>query len=212
MKSLLLTFVLLAWAGSSLALDGNFYTQFNGGARLLNDADNSGPSGTFIAETETGLTTSLSLGYALPDSSRYHGGRIEIEAGWRQNGVDQLEFAEGTFSGGGDVTAWSLLLNSYGERRNVGPWTPYVGAGLGVASVSLDSLTVGGSPLADDDDLVLAYQVGVGVDYEFSSRWNIDFGYRYFGTTSPTFRDASGEEFDGEYDCHSLIVGVRMSF
>ncbi|PNU20893.1 hypothetical protein C2E25_04695 [Geothermobacter hydrogeniphilus] len=212
MKTMLLTILMLCWSIGGWAFDGTFYSQLNAGAGLLNDADNSSADGTFITQSDPGVMASLSLGYALPESSAYHGGRVEIEAAWRQNAVDKVEFVEGKFAGDGDITAWSLLLCSYGERRNRTPWTPYFGAGLGVASISLDTVTVAGSPLADDDDLVLAYQVGLGVDYAINPRWKLDLGYRYFGTTSPSFKDATGEEFDGEYDNHSFMVGLRASF
>lgn len=212
MKLILAVTMVVGWTCSAMAFDGNFYAQLSGGSGLLDDADNSGPSGTFILESEPGVSGSVSLGYALADSSPYHGGRVEIEGAWRKNGVDTLQFAEGEFSGGGDTTVWSLLVSSYGERRSVSPWTPYIGAGIGIASISLDSVTVAGAPLSDDDDLVLAYQIGGGVDFEFSPGWALDVGYRYFGTTRPSFKDATGEEFDGEYGHHSLVVGVRASF
>ena len=73
------------------------------------------------------------------------------------------------------------------------PWKPYVGGGLGFASISLDTESQAtGRSLVDDDDIVFAYQVGAGIGYEFplseGRSLTVSLDWRYFDTQTPTFK------------------------
>ena len=97
------------------------------------------------------------------------------------------------------------------------PWKPYVGGGLGLAIISLDTETDTGTSLADDSDTVLAYQVGAGIGYEFpleeGRSITVSLDWRYFGTQTPTFiGDVTGTEFDVEISGHDIGIGLIYGF
>ena len=96
-------------------------------------------------------------------------------------------------------------------------WKPYVGGGLGLAIISLDTETDTGTSLADDSDTVLAYQVGAGIGYEFpleeGRSITVSLDWRYFGTQTPTFTgDVTGAEFDVEINGHDIGIGLIYGF
>jgi opacity protein-like surface antigen len=188
------------------------YLGLYGGANLLQSAESSDSQGTFNLEFDPAFQGSAVLGWDLKPGNIMGEGRFELEYARRSNTLDTVEFLEGDVPGTGDLTAESLLLNTWGVHRNPSRWTPYIGAGIGVARLSADDLRVTGQPLADDDDLVLAYQVGAGFDLALGSALALDFGYRFFGTTRPKFIEAGGEKFESEYFSHSAVLGLRLGF
>lgn len=98
------------------------------------------------------------------------------------------------------------------------PWKPYIGGGLGVASISVDAESVAtGRSLSDDSDTVFAYQVGTGIGYEFpleaGRSITVSLDWRYFGTSSPTFKgDVSGDDFDVTISGHDVGIGIIYGF
>ncbi|MYC26902.1 MAG: porin family protein [Nitrospira sp. SB0662_bin_26] len=96
-------------------------------------------------------------------------------------------------------------------------WVPYVGGGLGLATVSLDTKTEQGRSLADDSDTVFAYQVGAGLGYEFpleaGRSITVSLDWRYFGTQTPTFKgDLTGTEFDVGFSGHDIGMSLIYGF
>lgn len=96
-------------------------------------------------------------------------------------------------------------------------WVPYIGGGLGVATISIDTETAQGTPLADDSDTVFAYQVGAGIGYEFpleeGRSVTVSLDWRYFGTQDPTFKgEVTGGEFDVGISGHDVGIGLIYGF
>ena len=56
--------------------------------------------------------------------------------------------------------------------------SPYLGAGIGVARVSLDGYTSSGTLIVDDSDTVFAGQLSAGVLYALNEQVSLDLGYR----------------------------------
>lgn len=195
---------------AAFAEDKRFYLGLNAGANVLPGAtENTNSMGSFNLEYKPGYQGNLTLGYHLGQDSILGKGRIELEVGYRQNSVDKIEFTDGKFSADGEAIVWDVMVNTFGEYVNKTRWTPYVGAGFGVAIVSLDGVEVAGAPVVDDEDSVFAYQLGFGADYVLSKKVKLDIGYRFFGTSKPALTDVDGVEFDTEYQVHSLQLGIR---
>ena len=96
-------------------------------------------------------------------------------------------------------------------------WVPYVGGGLGVATISVDTETDTGTSLVDDSDTVFAYQVGAGIGYEFpleeGRSITVSLDWRYFGTQAPTFKgDVSGDDFEATINGHDIGIGLIYGF
>ena len=123
----------------------------------------------------------------------------------------------GTQSLSGDISVLTFMSNVYYDFDLGSGWKPYVGGGLGVASVSLESKSASGITLADDKDTVFAYQAGGGVGYEFAASEDhaitVSLDWRYFRTADPTFKGAvTGAEFDTEIGGHEISLGIRYGF
>ncbi len=92
---------------------------------------------------------------------------------------------------------------------NKSAFTPYITAGISMAEVKFDDMTIPGDDTfsASDDDTVFAYQLGVGISYALTEMVNIDVAYRYRG-----FDDLKFDTTTAEYDCHNIYAGARVTF
>lgn len=196
-----------AWSAHQGVYVGAFY-----GLSVLNESEADDDQGTFHLDFDPGQVAVFTLGYDLNPKGLLGDGRIEFEYARRSNSLDKVDFLEGDVSGKGDLQVESLLLSTYGVYRGFRGWVPYFGAGIGAARVTADDLQVSGQPLADDDDVVFAYQLGVGADIPLLENLSLDLGYRFFGTTKPEFKTSGGDDFKAEYFSHAALVGLRLGF
>jgi opacity protein-like surface antigen len=196
-----------AWAQHS----GPYLGVFVGG-QLLSPAESEDSLGTFNLEYRPAPSASVVLGWELEPGSNIGEGRVELEYTRRSNRLDEAEFSEGKVTADGDLTVDSLLINTFGVYRSASRLTPYFGAGIGVARITAEDLTVTGQPLIDDDALVLAYQLGAGFEVELTQSLTLDLGYRLFSSTKAKFTEPNGDEVKTEYLSHSAMVGLRLGF
>jgi len=121
--------------------------------------------------------------------------RVEAEFEYR-NSDGEIR----TIWGRGEETleTMSLLLNGYYDFPTDLGFTPYIGAGIGIAEHDMDNL---------DDDTVFAYQGTIGMTLPISDAMDFDAAYRYFATGDPEF-----EGVDAEYDSHNITLGLRFKF
>ncbi len=143
----------------------------------------------------------LSVLYGLPL-------RAEVEYGYNSR-VDKSV-------GHGDAESrlQTLMFNGYWDITNFMDFTPYVGAGIGLAFANTrGGVDVGGNHYGSSDtDLNLAGQVGFGCSYFFTSNISADLGYRYLFT-------GDGDAGYGPYSLradslsmHQISLGLRISF
>ena len=151
----------------------------------------------------------IALG-ALPPGTEYAG--LPPAA---QENFDTL--AKGSQPVNGAFSMLAFMANVDYDFDMGSPWKPYVGGGLGLAIISLDTETEAGTSLADDRDTVFAYQVGAGIGYEFplseGRSLTVSLDWRYFDTQSPTFKgDVTGAEFDVGISGHDIGIGLMYGF
>ncbi len=134
--------------------------------------------------------------------------RLEIELGRRDNKLDSTKIDGGiTLDLGADVNALSVMVNGYHDFINTdSKFTPYIGAGLGMARLTVDSDDFG-----DDRDTVGAFQIMVGGGYDIGDQFSIDISYRYFATEDPQFGGIDSG-IEAEYATHGAMLGLRKSF
>lgn len=190
---------------------GPYVGAFLGGNALLG-ADGSDSRGNFGLTFDPALFGSVVCGWDFEPGNPVGEGRIELEYSRRSNPLDQAKFVEGSFTGGGNVTTDSLLINFFGVFRDSGRWSPYLGAGIGAARIEASDLRVTGQPMASGSAIVLAYQLGAGLDFALTDTLSLDLGYRFFGSTRPAFNEADGERFSMNYFNHSAVLGLRVGF
>ena len=117
----------------------------------------------------------------------------------------------------GDFSMVAFMGNMDYDFDTGSRWVPYVGGGLGVAIISIDTENAQGISLSDDSDTVFAYQVGAGIGYEFpleeGRSVTVSLDWRYFGTQDPTFKgDVSGGDFDVGISGHDIGIGLIYGF
>lgn len=202
--------VLLGVATSLPAQEKNWYGAFGAGAALIGDNDVSQGGITISTEFDTGFLVTGAVGRFF---DRF---RAEVELNYVTADVGTITATagglSGSASGDGDASATSLMVNGYYEFDTGGPWSPYVGGGLGGANVSLNGIGANGFTFLDDDDTVLAYQFKAGVAYRFNENIDGTAGYRYFATDDLDV-NIGGAAFsiDGP-ETHNFEVGVRFRF
>ena len=137
--------------------------------------------------------------------------RLEGELAYRANDADELKGPGGTAPVTGDTTSTSLMVNGYYDIKTSSSVTPYLGAGIGFSNVSVD-YSDAGVKLADDSDMVFSYQFIAGVGFDINPKLKLDLSYKYFATTTPSYKDVFGDSFDVDYNTHNVQIGLRYSF
>ncbi len=109
--------------------------------------------------------------------------------------------------------AQTLLANFYYDFHNSTNFTPYLGAGLGMAftTETVDARDGAFSNSEKRYSTNFAWHVGAGVAYAFNEFISADLGYRYLslGNSSSDIEDVSVPTFGS---AHELSLGVRFNF
>jgi OmpA-OmpF porin, OOP family len=157
---------------------------------------------------ENDWTQHLGLGYAFQN-----GFRLEGELGHRFN---QME-ATTNFDQGGDVHAWSAMMNLFYDFNRGGGIEPYIGLGVGAARINMNGADDIPPPhyYFDDEATVLAYQGMVGLAFAITEQLDLDVGYRYFvaeGIEFDSFTPGGPDDGEADYEQQAVTVGLRWQF
>lgn len=187
------------------------YLSGNVGMVMVSDAD---VSDSFFGGTigEISFDTGFGLFGALGNDfgNNFRG---EFELGYRLNDFDKIT-GKGVFAGlgseplNGDISSLSFMANGFYDINVGAPIIPFIGAGVGLAVISVDSFDAA----VDDSDTVFAYQLAAGISFKLAPQLNLDLQYRFFGTSDPKFTDDFGDTLETEYITHNLMAGIRFSF
>jgi opacity protein-like surface antigen len=192
---------------SSPALAVGPYVSGQAGISIFEDANNSLGGTTLVSSYDPGWALGGALGYSFPS-----GARLEGEIGYRRNDLDTISVNGASAGAQGDEGALSFMVNLWYDVDFGLPVTPYVGGGIGFARLSFDNVRVGGNQIVDDEDTVLAYQVGIGISYPIAPKLDMTVDYRYFATEDPSFTATNGASFNSEFHSHNIMVGLRFGF
>ena len=199
---------------------GGFYIGVKGGYEYK---DNDSSKVTDTTNNATNHNWKNESGYAVGGAFGYNfagmGVPVRAEAEYlyhNQFKYSATNSTTGTFSSKIDIH--TVFANFYYDIKTSTAFTPYVGAGLGVAWVNQKvASTFGGwTPTAHDgnyDTTNFAWNVGAGVGYSVTDNVILDLGYRYtnygdskkvsVGTTQFRAKDLTG---------HSALLGLRYQF
>ncbi len=194
-----------AWAQNNA-----WYVAGGLGASFPNDVDITQAGTTLTTELDTGILATGAFGRSF-DNQIF---RAEAEVLYNTNDVSALNVSGvGSVIAGGDISTLGLMVNGYYDIDTNSKWRPYIGGGIGGANVSINSLSSLGVLIADDDTTVFAYQVKVGVAYEFTQALAGTLGYRFFATEDADFVDSAGAPFSADgIEAHIVELGVRFRF
>jgi opacity protein-like surface antigen len=227
MKPVLPLFTAILLTQAALAAETGFYLQATGGYTMPN-----GNVELQDLETDQGSTPNLDLsaddGWMSAVALGYDWGpfRVEAEGSYRRNGFG--EASDGWVgSADGDFQASSLMGNAIfelpiGERAAI-----YFGAGIGVASVHVDTnyTTMAGPMLpafrsgsVDVETGASAYQGLAGIEFNLSQHLTLNVGYRAWTCWNTEFDDNfnqnSSENLEGNLSVpvvHQVEVGLRYT-
>ncbi len=198
--------------------NGGWHTGAVGG----NDNDNGFGIGVAVG-------TDLGYYYEVPV-------RVELEYMYRT----EAEFGQGArsvsvFGAGGPATltasqnfkvsAHSLMANGFFDINTQTDFTPYLGAGLGLAYLDTDyrsGITMNNIPIgasSSDGSWNFAWSLMAGVGYSINENLTLDLGYRYIDLGSGdagTFNASNGGiSYSGspsvDYTAHELGLGLRFT-
>lgn len=178
---------------------------------------------------DTGLAANGTVGYGLSTLPI----RVEFEGGYSRSDLDKIRFGNdqglgvalglGNQSGieidsEGKISTLSGIINAIYDIKTGTSFTPYIGAGAGLARISVKASTLG-QTLVDDSATVFTYQAKAGVSCALSNSTSLDLGYTYRTAQDPklTANDipvlgAIGGRIKGEYAAQLVTVGLRMTF
>jgi opacity protein-like surface antigen len=156
--------------------------------------------GTETMEFHPGYTFGGFLGYDFGNHFR-----LEGELSYRENGIRT--------GGGGDpqALASTIMINGfYDGIPLIKSFEIYLGGGLGVATAQLETISLGQA--IDANESVFAYQMEVGVDWNYNSKAAFSLGYRYFDAAEPEFVLPAGQRVRMEFGSHEFIMKMRYLF
>jgi len=211
----------LVFAGTSAHAKGMYFSG-NLGLSIVPDLDQeiSGSQVTSIS-FDKGFRISGAWGYD------FEGFRVEGEIGYRTNDADQgtlfpITGFMSTENVEGDFSVLSLMGNGYYDFHSANSrLVPYVGVGLGVASIDADIRTnnpiFAGQQIVNDSVAAFAIQFMAGLGFNVSPTTTLTFDYRYFASY-PTFElgnfwvSEGALAYESDYINHSFNVGARFAF
>jgi opacity protein-like surface antigen len=118
----------------------------------------------------------------------------------------------------GNLGALAFMGNAFFDFHNYSPVTPYVGGGIGLATLHLNNTYATDANnnrllmYPRDDDTVFAYQAGAGLNIALNRRYSLDLGYRYFNTDWASFSRNSLTTTGIRFESHNATVGFRVKF
>ena len=107
----------------------------------------------------------------------------------------------------------TLLANVYWDITEWNGFTPYLGAGIGMAFLKTEgeASVMGFSESEKNTDTVFAGQVGLGCSYAFTENISADFGYRFLMMGDGDV-EKSGVRLDSEENhAHQFMLGLRVT-
>lgn len=109
-----------------------------------------------------------------------------------------------------------LLLNAYYDINTCTPWTPYVGAGMGVAMLKYTEKATDSNYKGNWKAYNFAWQIGAGVTYELTRNIALDGGYRYINAgAADNHRTSAGDAYEKvkiDTAAHEIYLGARYTF
>lgn len=106
------------------------------------------------------------------------------------------------------VSSQTALTNAYLDLASIGPVSPYIGAGVGVARVQT---SVSAPGFAGATRWNLAWAAMAGVTFDISPQAKVDLGYRYIRMGSMRVDDVAGFH-RAPASAHEIRIGLRYMF
>ena len=210
-----------ALASPALARDDQWYVGVDGGAMIVEDLS------LDIGALNNAASVDMDKGYDFGGVVGYDFGgfRLESEVSYRQADIDgfnsqtpQITSGAGTalqrggsYDVAGDASALSFMVNGLLDFGDDDGLQGFVGGGVGVARV--DVQTVFAAPaFLDDSDTGFAWQALAGVRAPLSDNWDVGLKYRFFNADKVNLVDRLGRAVDTRFRSHSIMGSLIYNF
>ena len=202
----------LSLVANASAKDGDWYASGQFGVRAIERERATAPGVDIDVELDNGLYLSGAAGRTFGSEGPQL--RLEGEVAWRGGKLNNVDInnVPVTVTGNG-FSALSVMANSYIDFNNRSRFTPYVGAGIGVARIKGDINA--GANVLNDTATAFAFQGIGGVDIAVTENASLFADLRYFrtvGTTMTLTGSAASGDVDVEYDAYTVGAGIRIRF
>lgn len=196
----------------ALAEDGNLYASGQVGVRAVEQQSAHTSAVIIDGELDNGLYLAGAAGYKFKSDDI--GFRVEGEIAWRGGNLNNLNINGAPVAVTGDgFSALSFMGNGYIDFNNGSAFTPYLGAGIGLARIKGD-IDAGANVLSDSATAIAFQGVG-GVDLAVTKNISVFADLRYFKAldTRMTLNGSAGTgDIDVEYDAYTVGLGLRVKF
>ena len=185
-----------------------WYIGGGGGAKFEQDQRINDSAARDKAKFNPGYSVNLSGGYAWEN-----GLRAEGELWHSSNEIDHVEARPLQNATNGNLATSIAFANGLYDFHTGTMFTPYLGAGVGIAYMDADNIGIlsNGSRL-NDQQYQLAYQGIAGVAMQLDHNWAVTADYRYIGTTAGKFREGNHQAAYMGDTSNNVVLGVRYSF
>lgn len=214
MKKAILTAAILVaaipgvWAQAAEAQTGaSNYWSLSAGVLGGSDFDYDIPGGRVDVETDMGYGATVAYGRRFSDHWRG-----ELNLSWARQDIDIVRRTGGPviliFEDPGAVESYTLGANLYYDFITDGPYRPYVGGGLGIASLDVDDRVIRDSETAWKAQAV----AGVAFPASDAMSWFVEGRYDAYFMDVEDGVGFSNAGSDLRTDSFGLFAGLRFGF
>lgn len=178
-------------------------------------------------DAKSGFTGELGMGYD------FGGVRVEGTIGHSSAAINGKRMSDATYIGNGRLKSLDIGVAAYVDLNPQGRLNPFLGAGIGVSRVSLNTsrLQRPGTPAVpnaelagtrvNDRDWGFRWHLDAGVGYALTPATTLEIAGRYTRTTSLSFSSATRatasavpvvETYKPRASSTSLMIGLRQKF
>lgn len=188
----------------------DWYVSLFGGAQFGEDMAVDGFNAqVFALDNKTGYTVGGAIGTHLVP-----GLRAELEVSYMRQAADSVSLSLGVKPPtSGNIEQVYVLANIWMDIQ-LGPVSPYVGAGIGVGVVNPDGFDFAGASSSwDTDGFGLAGQFGAGVRVAVTDALTLDAGYRFKGIVNAFLPgDPAGFVVNSSVATYNHILQIGLTY
>lgn len=208
--------------GTAYAADkGGVYVGIKGGYEYMdhNKASVTSTNGQNATSESRSDKSGYTVGGAIGYNFAGMGLPVRAEAEYLYHDQFKYSAVNGTAAGStgaftSKIDVHTAFANFYYDIKTSTAFTPYVGAGLGVAWINqkVDTSFTGGTS-GNYDTTNFAWNVGAGVGYSLTDNIIIDLGYRYTNFGDAKKYDTGTVSFQTkDLNSHEALLGLRYQF
>ena len=203
--------------GVGMVKDPTTYVALRGGASWAINSEVSTSAGAVATEYQKpGYFVSGAIGFHLDALLGEPSGlRAEVEAGMLETGVESHTIGHTTHSGNaakGSKSSTFAVASLYYDFMPKARFTPFVGAGAGLAQVDFKDYAANGTPVIDDKTTNWTYHVTAGISARLTERWTGEIAYRALATPDAGPRNSEAGRQEIDVTDYLLTVGARAHF